>query len=203
MTDPTRDRLPRLRAGVGAIVVLALLGLGVAVLLSVLAPGGRSEMIEPAPGDSAVPDGGSGAARDAAVFVHILGAVHRPGLYELHEGDRAVDAVAAAGGFTPEADQSALNLARVVVDGEQLVVPVVGAAPPAGVPPAAPTDGRVNLNTADPAELETLPRVGPELAQRIVDWRESNGPFRSVDDLGQVSGIGEKTLEGLRDAVTV
>ncbi|PJJ72003.1 competence protein ComEA [Diaminobutyricimonas aerilata] len=203
MTDPDRDRLPRVRAGVGAVIVIGLLGLGVAVLLSLLAPGGRSEVLAPdagAPTSATNPATGSDGA--AVVFVHILGAVNRPGLYELREGDRAVDAVAAAGGFTPDADQAALNLARLVADGEQLVIPVAGAAPPAGAPPPV-ADDRVNLNTADVAALETLPRVGPELAQRIVDWRDANGPFRSVDDLGQVSGIGDKTLDGLRDRVTV
>jgi len=203
VTDPDRDRLPRVRAGVGAVIVIGLVGLGVAVLLSLLSPGGRSEVLAPDGAEpTSAPDAETGSGGPAAVFVHILGAVNRPGLYELREGDRAVDAVAAAGGFTPDADQAALNLARLVADGEQLVIPVAGAGPPAGVPPPV-ADDRVNLNTADLAALETLPRVGPELAQRIVDWRDTNGPFHSVDDLGQVSGIGEKTLEGLRERVTV
>ena len=130
----------------------------------------------------------------------------RPGLYELAEGDRVVDAVAAAGGFTEEADQAALNLAQVLADAQQVQVPKVGEAPPAPAPGAAPgaaAGGLVNLNTADLAALDTLPRVGPSTAQKILDWRESNGPFTSVDDLLAVSGIGEATLEGLRDLVTV
>jgi competence protein ComEA len=139
------------------------------------------------------------------IFVHILGAVARPGLYELREGDRAVDAVAAAGGFTPEADRSQLNLARFVTDGEQIAVPVAGAAAPVGGVPGggAVVPGKVNINTADAATLETLPRVGPAMADRIIAWRDANGRFAAVEDLMSVSGVGEKTFESLRELVTV
>ncbi len=152
---------------------------------------------------------------DAAVYVHVDGAVERPGLYRLDPDARVVDAIAAAGGFTDVADRSGVNLARLVSDGEQLLVPEPGAAPPAGGAPgvgAAPgtggpsgvdADGRVDLNTADAAALDTLPRVGPALAERIIAWREENGRFTSVDDLVGVSGIGEKMLEALRDRVRV
>jgi competence protein ComEA len=133
--------------------------------------------------------------------VHILGAVARPGLYELRDGDRAVDAVAAAGGFLETADQAQLNLARLIIDGEQIVVPVVGETVAAS--PGTTASGLVNLNTADAATLDTLPRVGPAMAARIIDWRESSGPFTSVDDLLNISGIGDKTFEGLKDLVTV
>jgi competence protein ComEA len=135
------------------------------------------------------------------IFVHVLGAVERPGLYELADGSRAVDAVAAAGGFTDVADQSGINLARFVTDGEQLRVPAVGEAPPAQSGTTA--GGLVNLNTADAATLETLPRVGPALAGRIIDWREANGGFGSVEDLRHVTGIGDKTFADLKDLVTV
>ncbi len=138
------------------------------------------------------------------VFVHVTGAVAAPGLYRLFEGARVVDAIAAAGGFADGADRSAVNLARAVSDGEQLVVPVVGEAPAAQTDDATTAgDGRVNLNTADVAALDTLPRIGPALAQRIIDWREQNGRFTSVEDLLAVPGIGDKMLEGLRDLVTV
>jgi competence protein ComEA len=200
----------RVRVGAGAAVVLLLVGLGCAVLFSALAPRGQSAVVpaDAAPHPAAT---ASAAASGAAIFVHILGAVARPGLYELREGARGLDAVAAAGGFTAEADQSGLNLARFLSDGEQVVVPVVGAAPPAGPPGGAPggstgataVAGKVNLNTADAAALETLPRVGPAMAARIIAWRTENGRFTAVEDLLSVTGIGDKTFEGLRDLVTV
>jgi competence protein ComEA len=137
--------------------------------------------------------------------------VKDPGLFQLHDGARVVDAVAAAGGFTDDAQQGGVNLARVVSDGEQLVVPRVGEAPPAsavgGGAAAAPGSvapgAKVNINTATATELETLPRIGPAMAQRIVDWRTANGRFSTVDDLLSVTGIGEKTFDGLKDQVTV
>ncbi|MBU1587487.1 MAG: SLBB domain-containing protein, partial [Actinobacteria bacterium] len=143
---------PRVKAG--GVVVLVLVGLGCAVLVSALGDHGASVSVP----STASPVAASGAT----IFVHILGAVSRPGLYELRDGDRAVDAVAAAGGFVEGADQSQLNLARLLVDGEQIVVPVVGETPAAA--PGTTAGGLVNLNTADAATLDTLPRVGPAMA---------------------------------------
>ncbi|MCU1409786.1 MAG: competence protein ComEA [Rhodoglobus sp.] len=178
----------------GGVVVLVLVGLGCAVLVSALGDhGGDARVVQPT--------ATAAAASGSEIYVHILGAVARPGLYELRDGDRAVDAVAAAGGFLDTADQSQLNLARLLVDGEQIVVPVVGETPAAV--PGTTTGGLVNLNTADAATLETLPRVGPAMAARIIEWREANGAFTAVDDLLGVTGIGDKTFEGLRDLVTV
>jgi competence protein ComEA len=134
--------------------------------------------------------------------VHVLGAVARPGLYVLDLDARLVDAVAAAGGTTDDADLTAVNLARVLADGEQIIVPTVGATADASGA-AAPGDGRIDLNTADQAALETLPRIGPALAERIITWRDENGRFASVDDLLAVPGIGEKLLAGIREAVRV
>ena len=185
----------RVRIAVGAAVVLLLAGLGGAVVASIVSPRGGAVAV-------AAPTASGGADEVLTVVVHVLGAVARPGLYRLAEGSRVVDAIAAAGGFAEGADRSGLNLARVLSDAEQLVVPVVGQAPPPG-PPGVTADGRVNLNTADEAALETLPRVGPAMAARIIAWREANGGFTSVEDLLQVSGIGEKTFEAMRDMVTV
>lgn len=141
------------------------------------------------------------AGAPASVFVHVSGAVAAPGLYVLDQGARVVDAVAAAGGFAAEADHAAVNLARPVSDGEQLHVPAVGAGPAPAT--ESPGDGRVNLNTADTAALDTLPRIGPAMAARIIEWRDANGRFTSVEDLLSVPGIGDKMLEALRDLVTV
>jgi competence protein ComEA len=191
--DSTRARV---RVRLGGVVILVLVGLGCAVLVSVFSRNGGAEVVLPP----------TAAASNAPVagmpiFVHVLGAVERPGLYELAEGSRAVDAVAAAGGFTDVADQSGINLARFVTDGEQLRVPAVGEAPPSQ--PGTTAGGLVNLNTADATTLETLPRVGPALAGRIIDWREANGGFGSVEDLRNVTGIGDKTFADLKDLVTV
>lgn len=196
MSDLPDPRRVRLRVRAGAVAVLVLVGLGVAVLVSALGDHGTSAEVARAPATaSAAPASGS------AIFVHILGAVQRPGLYELHEGDRAIDAVAAAGGFLETADQAQLNLARFVVDGEQIAVPVVGEVPAAA--PGMAAGGKVNLNTADATALDSLPRVGPAMADRIIAWREANGTFTAIEDLMNVTGIGDKTFEGLKDLVTV
>lgn len=145
-----------------------------------------------------------GPSSTGELYVHVLGSVERPGLYVLDLDARVVDAVAAAGGTTTDADLSAVNFARVVEDGEQIVVPAAGAMTDApGGAAAPPGDERIDLNTSDQTALETLPRIGPALAERIIAWREENGRFASIDDLLAVPGIGEKLLEGLRDGVRV
>ena len=136
------------------------------------------------------------------VLVHVTGAVRRPGVYTLQEGARAAAAVRRAGGPTRRADLSGLNLAAPVADGQQIVVPVRGAAPAAAPgPQAGGTAGPVSLSRATAADLEALDGIGPTLAARIIRWREENGPFASVDDLRDVPGIGEVRLETLRAQV--
>ncbi len=130
-----------------------------------------------------------------SVVVHVAGAVAAPGLYTLNGGDRVADAVAAAGGAAEGADLDALNLARVVVDGEQVRVPMIGE--------ATSVDGRININSADAAALDGLPGVGPVLAARIAEYRDAHGPFASVDALDDVSGVGPAVLEKIRAAATV
>lgn len=211
--DPlAASRTHRVRVGVGAAVVLVLVGLGIAVLVSAVSAAGGTRTVIDAPGSGVgevAPgvDPVVGESELATIFVHILGEVRQPGLVQLREGDRIIDAVAAAGGYTDAADRDFLNLARVVGDGEQLVVYAEGDAPErAGGTIGANggvAAGKVNLNTADGTTLETLPRVGPALAARIIQWRETNGRFRTIEDLMSVSGIGEKTFAGLRDLVTI
>ena len=147
------------------------------------------------------------------LYVHVLGAVAAPGLYTLAADARVVDAIAAAGGFTAEADAASVNLARTLADGEQIVVTTPGEPPPAGTAAgsgaggAAGTDGAasgpIDLNAATAEQLETLPRIGPALAERIIAWRADNGPFRLVDELLAVPGIGDAILAGLDGLVTV
>lgn len=186
----------RLSLSVGAAVVLALVVLSAAVgfgLLRGQAP--PTETVRPAAAAATSTPTGE-------LYVHVLGAVDRPGLYVLDLDARLVDALAAAGGTTDDADLASVNLARLLADGEQIVVPVAGATP-GGPGAAAPTDGLIDLNTADQAALETLPRIGPALAERIIAWREENGRFQSIDDLLAVPGIGEKLLEAIRDGARV
>ncbi|MBT2486222.1 MULTISPECIES: ComEA family DNA-binding protein [unclassified Microbacterium] len=194
---------PRLRLSIGAAVVLALVVLSVAVGLGLMRGQAAPSETVPLTDSGQVDDAGGANDSDSAgeLYVHVLGAVGRPGLYVLDLDARVVDAVAAAGGTAADADLAAINLARVLTDGEQIVVPVVGAVAEPGAAP--PGDDRIDLNTADQAALEKLPRIGPALAERIIAWREENGRFQSVDDLLAVPGIGEKLIEGLRDGVRV
>ena len=191
-----------MRAALGGVVVLALLGVGAAVVGAVMTPGGQTVEVVSAVESTDEP---TDALSVDVVVLHVIGAVAEPGIVELALGSRVVDAIASAGGPAPDADLTGVNLARVVADGEQLRVPRVGEVPAAapGATSGVASDGRVNINTADASALETLPGVGPALAARIIAWRDENGPFRSVDELSAVSGIGEKTLDGMRDQATV
>ena len=142
----------------------------------------------------------------AAIVVQVIGRVRNPGVYELPAGSRVTDAIDAAGGIRSGATSGRLNLARVLVDGEQIDVGRDTQAPaPSVAQPGTPTPsaGPLDLNAATSADLEALPGVGPVLAQRIVDWRTQNGPFPSVDVLGEVPGIGDVMLERLRPLVVV
>jgi competence protein ComEA len=195
MVEVVDARRARVRVGLGALAVLVFVGLGCAILVSAFArPGSVASVARPVGEASAAP------VSTSAIFVHILGAVARPGLYQLREGDRVVDAVAAAGGFADGADNAPVNLARFLTDGEQITVPLIGATP-AG--PAGTVNSKVNINTADATALETLPRVGPAMAARIIAWRDANGRFTTVDDLRSVSGIGDRTFDALKDLITV
>lgn len=201
---------PRVRIAVGAAVTLFIAAVAAAALLSFGAGGGGEQ---PLIDGSGVESGPSSAPEPVTVgaaplLVHVLGAVANPGLVELAAGARVVDAVAAAGGFTADADPAGVNLARPVVDGEQLVVLAIGQVPPPGqgkgpAGDATDVDGLVHLNTADVAALDTLPRIGPALAQRIIDWRDANGPFTSIDQLLEVTGIGDAVFAGLAERVAL
>jgi len=148
----------------------------------------------------------SGAAR-VRVVVDVVGKVRHPGVYRLADGARVDDALRTAGGALPGVDLSSLNLARKLTDGEQIAVGVAGAAPGAAAAPsgsgAGPAAGLVDLNTSTLAQLDTLPGVGPVLAQRILDWRTAHGRFDSIDQLREVTGIGPSRFDDLRPLVTV
>lgn len=178
-------------------------------------------------GGQETPASAPGAPREGAVVVHVAGAVKHPGVYTLPAGSRILQAVGAAGGALPTAVLDALNLAAVAADGTQILVPTqaqvqagtagsgtagsgaagTGAGVPgadgSGPPQSGSHGGPLNLNTATAEQLDALPGVGPVLAGRIVAWRSDHGPFKSVDELDAVSGIGAKMLANIRPLVTV
>jgi competence protein ComEA len=199
------------RRGASALLVVAV---GAAVLVGVLTWRSRPVPVPVEPPALASPSGAPGAMPSAAepvLVVAVTGKVRRPGVVSLPAGSRVVDAVRAAGGALPGADISRLNLARRLVDGELVAVGIAvtadsagppadaGAAGPASAAAAAP----LNLNTATAEQLDTLPGVGPVLAQRILEWRAAHGRFDTVDQLRQVDGIGDSKFAQLRDRVTV
>ncbi|MDZ5623207.1 helix-hairpin-helix domain-containing protein [Nocardioides sp. HM23] len=167
-------------------------------------PSTAAPLVATAPGTD--PTGASPADAGGTVTVDVTGKVRRPGIVVLDTGARVVDALDAAGGERAGVDLSSLNLARVLVDGEQIVVGAPQPPPPVATSgataPGAPA-ALVNLNTATQAELETLPDVGPVTALAILAWRDQHGGFTSVDELLEVDGIGETTLETLTPYVTV
>ncbi|MBI2965404.1 MAG: ComEA family DNA-binding protein [Chloroflexi bacterium] len=158
------------------------------------------------------------AAPPVPITAYIAGEVAEPGVYTIAPASRVIDLVVAAGGLLPDADHAALNLAARVTDGQRVIVPAIRAAagppvlsandraaaegPPRGGRAVTAPAGPVNLNTASPADLVSLPRIGPATAAAIVEWRDLNGGFKSVDDLLMVKGIGTSTLEALRPYVT-
>lgn len=161
---------------------------------------------------AAAPSGGTASAPASAspspelvVLVDVAGWVRRPGVYEFTEGARVIDAIDAAGGARSGALLEALNLAAPLTDGTQILVPREGqeGVAPAPVTGGAVAGGLVNVNSAIATELEELPGIGEVIAQRIIDYRTENGPFATVDELLDVSGIGDAILESIRELVTV
>jgi competence protein ComEA len=219
----------RLVLGAGALACIAVIGWRL-----LAPPPPPAEMRLPFAQPSATGDGGTDRSSEAAgdgegatvttaaateVVVHVAGAVVSPGVRRLPPGSRVIDAIDAAGGALPDADLPRINLAALLVDGQQVYVPMPGEQPPvaagAGVSGGAGPGGGaasaenavpgalVDLNTATAEQLDTLPGVGPSTAAAIIAYRDQNGPFTSVDQLLDVRGIGEAKLEQLRDLVSV
>jgi competence protein ComEA len=177
-------------------------------LLLVLITGGVVTYVRSRPREVTVKQATSPMDGKKRLSVHVAGAVSRPGLYRMSEGSRVDDALKAAGGPSPGAALDQINLAERLKDGQKVLVPATEPAPEqaAAAAQAAP-DGSagtlVNINTATAGELDVLPGIGPSFAERIVDYREKNGAFSSVDELEDVPGIGPRKLEALRDLVTI
>lgn len=166
------------------------------------APAGEAIVLQPAPTKS-------------PIAVHVIGAVPRPGLYEFIEGARVQDAIDVAGGLLSSADVSSINLAALLEDGQQLNIPYQdGAEPlqssssdelvlPTEESSTAEDTELININTATVEELDSLPGIGPTTAQRIIDYRNENGPFDTIEDIQNVSGIGPSTFDDIKDLITV
>lgn len=168
------------------------------------APAGQPITLQPAP--TKVP-----------VAVHIVGAVPRPGLYEFAEGARVQDAIDAAGGLLTSASVDSINLAALLIDGQQLVIPYKDGETPTeessdlelpGSDESETTDSSgetelININTATLEELDSLPGIGPTTAQRIIDYRTENGPFTAIEEIMDVSGVGPSTFDEIKNLITV
>ncbi|KQQ85347.1 helix-hairpin-helix domain-containing protein [Arthrobacter sp. Leaf137] len=222
----------RWRLGLRVAVAVGLLAVAAGVLFWWQTAGGRPEILPlntvsresaPSPDSQATPGGqaGEGAGADEpskasgdVMVVHVSGAVLAPGVVNLPAGSRVHEAISAAGGAAADADLDVLNLAAVAEDGQKVHIPRHGEQPAgdtgvsqgqgiATPPGAAGAGAKININTAGVAELDSLPKVGPVLAQRIVDWRKEHGLFNAVEDLDAVDGVGPKMLETLLPLVTV
>lgn len=180
-------------------VVCSFLGAGI-LFLVIHSPQGEPVRLLPAP-------------TQAPLIVHIAGAVGKPGVYSLPIGSRVMDAIQAAGGFLPDADQQSLNLAALLHDGSRISVSAIQTpsqetrAEQIQIQPTAfspvTSDQPININTASLEELDRLPGIGPVTAQKIIAFREANGPFQQVEDIQNVPGVGPVTFERMKEFITI
>ena len=206
------------KAGISKIRLPLVLGLGLVVLALVAfcgftfwtgfsAPSG--EITHELQSEASEENNEEASTQESSIYVHIAGAVKNPGMYELPNGARVSDAVEAAGGFNEDAQESSINLARTLNDGEQVLVASNNdiAMSPSSETQASesysPTTGKVNINTASAEELMTLDGVGEATAEKIITYREEQGPFASIEEIKEVSGIGDKKYEAIKDVITV
>ncbi|WP_018132364.1 helix-hairpin-helix domain-containing protein [Effusibacillus pohliae] len=191
------------------VVALLLLILLVSGVYMYGRPGMASQVPLPKAAEQPQPAASAGSKQDAAqpkpageVMVDVKGAVHSPGVYTLPAGARVVDAIQAAGGATEQADLQSVNLAQKLADGAPVLIPAKGEQASAAKPSVV-AEGKLNLNTATIEQLDALDGIGSTRAKAIVEYREKNGPFQSVDDLLKVKGFGPKLLDAIKDRLTV
>jgi competence protein ComEA len=179
------------RALKASITVIAVVGFGVYVCSSSFSSQPKVTLSKPSSSNSQ-------DVKSPSIYIHVAGAVRKPGIYQLDSGSRVFDAVLLAGGFTNKANQTSVNMARILNDGEQLLVS-------SGTSNAQvqQESSLISLNQASSSQLEDLPGVGPALAGRMVDWRTANGGFKSKEDLLNVAGIGDKLFAAVKDLVTL
>ncbi|MBT9164785.1 MAG: ComE operon protein 1 [candidate division WS2 bacterium] len=140
-------------------------------------------------------------AESVEIVVSLAGAVNSPGVYTLKTGDRLYHLIDLAGGFNEEAATENVNLARLLKDEDHIYIPKKGEV--TDNPFSSTTGGKININTATQVSLETLPGIGPSLASRIIQYRQTNGPFKTIEEIKEVSGIGDKRFEAIKDLITV
>ncbi len=189
------------RRGIKGLIVVGIVAALVAVAIAIWTRPREEPLAPPTPvaGSSVAPSPAQSAAA-GEVTVYVTGKVKRPGVIALPLGSRVVDAIMAAGGLKKGAEPGGINLARRVIDGEQIAVGEPGMAAP---PPGVAESGVVSLNSATVDQLDELPGVGEVLAQRIVEFRDANGGFQSIEQLREVEGIGEAKFADLKDQVTL
>ncbi len=217
--DSLRSKLGFSRINPLALIGIAFVSIAVVVAICLSAWGLFSSpgvVVDRSQSSSEQTESGGGAevAAPDLIYVHVVGAVEAPGMVELQSGSRVSDAVNAAGGFASDADQLSVNLARQVSDGEQIVVgstqtsavdSASGESPSGSGADAGSTvvSGKVNINTATADQLTTLKGIGESTAQKIIDYRQQNGSFKSIEDIKNVSGIGDKKYAAIKDSITV
>jgi len=179
------------RALKATITVIAVVGFGVYVFSSSFSSQPKVTLSKPSSSSSQ-------DVKSPSIYIHVAGAVRKPGIYQLDSGSRVFDAVLLAGGFTQKANQTSVNMARILNDGEQLLV-----SSGSSNAQLQQESSLISLNQASSSQLEDLPGVGPALAGRMVDWRTANGGFKSKEDLLNVAGIGDKLFAAVKDLVTL
>jgi len=179
------------RALKATITAIAVVGFGVYVFSSSFSNQPKVTLSKPSSSNTQ-------DVKSPIIYIHVAGAVRKPGIYQLDSGSRVFDAVLLAGGFTNKANQTSVNMARILNDGEQLLV-----SSGTSSVQAQQESSLISLNQASSSQLEDLPGVGPALAGRMVDWRTANGGFKSKEDLLNVAGIGDKLFAAVKDLVTL
>jgi competence protein ComEA len=199
--DMIFERFPRRQTAillVACIAVLALVGKRIAAQGAARAPAAQAVALTENKSAGGVGVAGAGPR----LVVYVVGAVRHAGLVRLAEGARVADALVRAGGPSRRADLTLVNLAAPVADGQQIIVPMRGAPGAGGAGTGTGSAAKVSLASATLEQLDALPGIGPVTAQKILDWRQTHGPLRSVDDLDAIPGIGPARVEQLRDLVT-